>query len=78
MLYLQQQKNLDQVWELEFLCRSKAFAKAHDLPRDKMLFNVDPKIINDARFQKRRYLAMLAQYNMNASNIIFEITEKLH
>ena len=70
-------EKFDQVWELEFLCRSKAFAKAHDLPRDKMLFiNVDPKIINDARFQKGVTLAMLAQYNMNASNIIFEITEK--
>ena len=67
----------DKVWELEFLCRSKAFAKAHELPTDKMLFiNVDPKIIKDTRFQKGVTLEMLTQYNIDASNIIFEITEK--
>jgi len=67
----------DKVWELEFLCRSKAFEQAHSLPADKMLFiNVDPKIINDARFQKGVTLEMLARYNIDANKIIFEITEK--
>lgn len=70
-------EKFDKVWELEFLCRSKAFARAHGLPADKMLFiNVDPKIINDARFKKGVTLEMLSQYQIDASNIIFEITEK--
>ncbi|MBC8014583.1 MAG: GGDEF domain-containing protein [Sporomusaceae bacterium] len=67
----------DKVWELEFLCRNQAFAKARELPADKMLFiNVAPQIINDVRFQKGVTLEMLAQYHIAASNIIFEITEK--
>lgn len=70
-------EKFNKVWELEFLCRSKALARAKGLPRDKMLFiNVDPKIINDQRFQKGVTLEMLAQYKIDASNIIFEITEK--
>jgi len=70
-------EKFNKVWELEFLCRSKAFAVANVLPKDKMLFvNVDPKIINDARFQKGVTLDMLAHYKIDASSIIFEITEK--
>ncbi|MBP2625303.1 MAG: diguanylate cyclase/phosphodiesterase with domain containing protein [Firmicutes bacterium] len=70
-------EQFNKVWELEFLCRSKAFARANGLPKDKMLFvNVDPKIINDPRFQKGVTLDMLAHYQIDASNIIFEITEK--
>lgn len=70
-------EQFNKVWELEFLCRSKAFARANALPKDKMLFiNVDPKIINDPRFQKGVTLDMLAHYKIDASNIIFEITEK--
>ena len=70
-------EQFNKVWELEFLCRSKAFARAHGLPKDKMLFvNVDPKIMNDPRFEKGVTLDMLAQHKIDASNIIFEITEK--
>ena len=70
-------EQFNKVWELEFLCRSKAFARANGLPKDKMLFiNVDPKIIDDPRFQKGVTLDMLAHYKIDASNIIFEITEK--
>ena len=67
----------DKVWELEFLCRSRAFESAHKLPKEKMLFiNVAPNIINDVRFKKGVTLDMLHQYNIDASSIIFEITEK--
>ncbi len=70
-------ERFDKVWELEFLCRSKAFEKAYKLPKEKMLFiNVAPNIINDARFQKGVTLEMLAKYNIDSSNVIFEITEK--
>lgn len=70
-------EKFNKVWELEFLCRSKALARSNGLPKDKMLFlNVDPKIINDPRFQKGVTLDMLAHHKIDASNIIFEITEK--
>ncbi|WP_378954662.1 GGDEF domain-containing protein [Pelosinus sp. sgz500959] len=70
-------ERFDKVWELEFLCRSKAFENAYKLPNEKMLFiNVAPNIINDVRFQKGATFDMLTQYNIDASNIIFEITEK--
>jgi len=70
-------EQFNKVWELEFLCRSKAFARANGLPKDKMLFiNVDPKIMKDPRFQKGVTLDMLAHYKIDVSNIIFEITEK--
>jgi len=70
-------EQFNKLWELEFLCRSKAFARGNGLPKDKMLFvNVDPKIINDPRFQKGVTLEMLAHYKIDVSNIIFEITEK--
>ena len=70
-------EQFNKVWELEFLCRSKAFARANGLPKDKMLFvNVDPKIIDDPRFEKGVTLDMLAHYKIDASNVIFEITEK--
>jgi len=70
-------ENFNKVWELEFLCRSKAFARANGLGANKMLFiNVDPNIINDPRFQKGVTLDMLAHYKIDASSIIFEITEK--
>ncbi len=70
-------EQFNKVWELEFLCRSKALARANSLPKDKMMFiNVDPNIINDPRFQKGVTLDMLAYYKIDASSIIFEITEK--
>jgi len=70
-------ERFNKVWELEFLCRSKAFARANSLPKDKMLFvNVDPKIMNDSRFQKGVTLEMLAHYKIDTTTIIFEITEK--
>lgn len=70
-------EQFNKVWELEFLCRSKAFDRAKDLANDKMLFiNVDPKIIKDERFKKGATLDMLVEHQIDVSNIVFEITEK--
>ena len=67
----------DLVWELEYLCRRTTLEKAKDLAPSKMVFiNVDPKIINDPRFQKGQTQDMLRQFQANTGNIIFEITEK--
>ena len=70
-------EKFNKVWELEYLCRVKALSKAKDMLPDKMLFiNVDPNIIKDARFQKGLTRDMLPEYQIDATNIIFEITEK--
>lgn len=75
-LFLAAEK-FNKLWELEFLCRSKAFGSVKDLAKDKMLFiNVDPNIINDERFKKGATLEMLSAHGFDVSNIIFEITEK--
>lgn len=76
MLFTAAEK-FNKVWELEFLCRAKALEKAKCIVPDKMLFiNVDPKVINDGRFQKGLTKEMLSQYGIDTANIIFEITEK--
>lgn len=70
-------EKFNKLWELEFLCRSKAFARVKNLAKDMMLFiNVDPNIINDDRFKKGATLEMLAAQDFDLGNIIFEITEK--
>jgi EAL domain-containing protein (putative c-di-GMP-specific phosphodiesterase class I)/CBS domain-containing protein len=67
----------DLVWELEYLCRTKALEKAKGIIASKMLFiNVDPQIINDHRFQKGLTRELLQNYCAEAGNLIFEITEK--
>lgn len=67
----------DLTWELEYLCRTKALEKAKDIIASKMLFiNVDPKIIDDHRFQKGLTREFLQNYSAGTGNIIFEITEK--
>lgn len=70
-------EKFNKVWELEYLCRVKALGRASKLMPGKMLFiNVDPNIINDHRFQKGLTKEMLSEYQIDATNIIFEITEK--
>jgi diguanylate cyclase (GGDEF)-like protein len=65
------------VWELEYLCRSKALEKARQMQPARMIFiNIDPRIINDPRFQKGLTREILDKYQMDATNVIFEITEK--
>lgn len=67
----------DLVWELEYLCRTKALENAKDIIAAKMLFiNVDPKIINDHRFQKGLTRELLHNYCAETGNVIIEITEK--
>ncbi|MDR3559980.1 MAG: GGDEF domain-containing protein [Negativicutes bacterium] len=65
------------IWELEYLCRNRALEKAREMGPDKMVFiNIDPKSIDDPRFQKGLTRGMLEIYGLDAANVIFEITEK--
>lgn len=70
-------KAQNKVWELELLCRTRALEKAKEKPAGQKLFiNVDPQIINDDRFQKGLTKDILAEYQIEATDVIFEITEK--
>ncbi|MCE5284951.1 MAG: GGDEF domain-containing protein, partial [Pelosinus sp.] len=70
-------KEQNKVWELELLCRTRALEKAKAMPAGQKLFiNVDPAIINDERFQKGLTKDILAFYQVEATDVIFEITEK--
>ncbi|MFZ5354724.1 MAG: EAL domain-containing protein [Bacillota bacterium] len=64
------------LWELEYLCRKKAIYGARDIIKNKNLFiNVDPKVIYDDRFKSGMTKDFISVYDINPSNIIFEITE---
>ena len=65
------------LWELEFLCRSKALETIYNTHAQINLFlNVDPNIMNDIKFKKGFTKEYLSKFNINTENIIFEITER--
>lgn len=68
------------LWELESLCRIKAFEAAYEFlipPYGKKLFiNVNPNIMQDENFKSGFTKSFLQQYKITPSNIIFEITER--
>jgi diguanylate cyclase (GGDEF)-like protein len=70
----------NRLWELELLCRTKAFEAAFYYmkpPYDKKLFiNVNPNIMHDDTFKKGLTKGFLQQYKITPHNIIFEITER--
>ena len=67
----------DLLWELDLLCRFKALETAGNMLEKYLLFlNVDPKIINDPRFQKGLTRGYLNSSPIKALGVVFEITEK--
>ena len=67
----------DQLWDLEYLCRTKALESAHTLQSEGKLFlNVNPNIINDPKFRHGFTREYLSRYNIDSEKIVFEITEK--
>ena len=68
------------LWELEQLCRTKAFEAAFRFmipPYNKKLFiNVNPNVLHDETFQKGLTKEYLNQFQISPGNIIFEITER--
>lgn len=64
------------LWELELLCRTKAIETAHNLDaRIKLFLNVNPNVINDAKFKQGFTKEYLNSFSMNPEDIVFEITE---
>lgn len=70
-------EDANQVWNLEKLCRSKALAKAVEKPENAKIFiNVDANVILDNAFVQGFTKEFLGKYNLNAKDIVFEITER--
>lgn len=70
-------EQLNKLWDLECLCRSKAIEKASSIDTDKLLFlNVNPLILKDEKFRKGFTKEFLKKYNMYPESIIFELTER--
>lgn len=65
------------LWDLEFLCRTKAIEKGSSISPDKYLFiNVDPLVLKDDKFKKGFTKEYLKSHRISPSSIIFEITER--
>ncbi len=65
------------VWELEALCRRKSLKNAMSKPSGTKLFiNVDPNVMEDEKFKSGTTCRYLQKYNLNPSDIVFEITER--
>ncbi len=65
------------IWDLEMLFRKKAIEKSFYLASNQLLFlNVDPNIISDSNYKTGFTIAYLDRYNIDPTNIVFEITER--
>lgn len=70
-------KQCHMLWELEILCRKKAIERSKSFIHDYHLFlNVDPQVLNDAKFQDGFTAEFLRDNQLGKDRIIFEITEK--
>ena len=70
-------EEIHEIWELERLCRTKALCALQNAQISTMLFlNVNPNVIEDAKFQKGFTREYLKQFGMDPDHIIFEITER--
>ena len=66
------------LWELETLCRTKSLAGLEGKPQGRKLFlNVNPNIINDEHFKNGFTRKYLEKCNIDPSEIVFEITERV-
>lgn len=75
MLFKCAQK-FNKLWELEFLCRSKAFEAAFKIESEfKLFLNVNPNIMQDVQFRKGFTREYLEKFAIDPKRIIFEITE---
>lgn len=67
----------EKIWELELLCRSVALETFSHLDiTEKLFLNVNPLVMNDAKFKEGFTKELLNARNIDSKNIIFEITER--
>jgi EAL domain-containing protein (putative c-di-GMP-specific phosphodiesterase class I)/GGDEF domain-containing protein len=68
---------VQEIWELEKLCRAKALAAVKNAPADVLLFlNVNPSVVEDVKFQKGFTKDYLKAFGIAPDRVIFEITER--
>lgn len=68
---------LEQVWNLEKLCRKKALKAATKKPKHAKLFlNVDPNVMLDQKFYHGFTREFVEKYKLKTSEIVFELTER--
>ena len=69
-------KKYNMLWDLELVCRHKALENSYGrLNKKKLFINIDPNIIQDSKFKQGFTKGLLEQFNVDPSDIIFEITE---
>ncbi|UOF91437.1 EAL domain-containing protein [Fodinisporobacter ferrooxydans] len=65
------------LYTLERICREAAITNLQQLGRDRKLFlNMNPKMIDDARFSAGWTKQILQQRNIKPDQVVFEITER--
>lgn len=65
------------IWELEFLCRSKALQAVYNTNQQiKVFLNVNPNIMHNPKFKQGFTKEYLKNYSIDPENVIFEINEK--
>jgi EAL domain-containing protein (putative c-di-GMP-specific phosphodiesterase class I) len=71
-------QKFDLSFELDTLCRKRAFEKARHLDSDKKIFvNTLTMTIHDPEFRGQYLKQLLADLKIKPSNVVFEINEKL-
>lgn len=70
-------QNLNMLWELEQLCRTKALeAVLYSEKQFQLFMNVNPYIMQDFKFKQGFTKEYLKNYSIDPENLVFEITEK--
>ncbi|HAN44618.1 MAG TPA: diguanylate cyclase [Ruminococcaceae bacterium] len=65
------------LWELEFLCRTKALETVGEMNKKiKLFLNVNPNIMHDSQFRNGFTKEYLKTYSIDPQDVIFEITER--
>lgn len=68
------------LWDLELICRTIAIESSNHILQEpsqvKLFLNVNPSVMQDVKFQQGFTKEFIKQFNIPASNIIFEITER--
>ncbi|MCC6466201.1 MAG: GGDEF domain-containing protein [Planctomycetes bacterium] len=79
-ILLQRAQRLGIVWELERACRLAALRRISTLPEplrnERYFLNVSPAMLGDARFAETFSPRALADFGIQLSNIVIELTEK--
>lgn len=71
-------EKIGELYPIETLCRRSAILNSSNVlaPQEFLFLNVDPQILTDPDFASGQTRKLLAQKNLNPSNVVLEITER--